>query len=146
MRPEQLSFEKRHPERYALCDEDFTTAYAAIPDSLAESLRKGKYTHSDAISFINRQWEDKLPEGNAKSYQVKASAPDFFRNMSSHRLMQTEKGNFLLARIGEMEADWRAIYAYPLSGLTLLLFDTPASFFYSPPVQKSQVAQPEEVE
>lgn len=146
VRPEQLSPEKRHPERYALCDDELTTVYAAIPDSLAESLRKGKYTHSDAISFINRKWVDELPEGKSKSYQINVSAPDFFRNMSSHRLMQTEKGTYLLARIGEMEADLRSLYAYPLSGLSLLLIDTPASFLYSPPVQKPQLAQPEEVE
>lgn len=146
VRPEQLPAEKRHPERYTLGSDDFTPMYAEIPESLSESLRKGKYTHSDAISFINRKWVDELPEGKVKEVKTKVSAPAFFRNMSSHRLMQTEKGNFLLAHIGEQTADFSAIFAYPLAGLTCLLIDAPASFFYSPPVQTPQVAQPEEVE
>lgn len=146
VRPEQLSAEKRHPERYSLADDESTPTYAAIPETLAESLQKGKYTHSDAISFINRKWVDELPEGKVKTVKLKVNAPDFFRNMSSHRLMQTEQGSYLLARIGEMTADGRAIYAYPLAALSGLIIDMPASFLYSPPVQKPQVAQPEEVE
>ena len=146
VRPEQLSAEKRHPERYSLADDESTPTYAAIPETLAESLQKGKYTHSDAISFINRKWVDELPEGKVKTVNLKVNAPDFFRNMSSHRLMQTEQGSYLLARIGEMTADGRAINAYPLAALSGLIIDMPASFLYSPPVQKPQVAQPEEVE
>jgi hypothetical protein len=146
VRPEQLSAERRHPERYSLSDEASTPTYAAIPETLAESLQKGKYTHSDAISFINRKWVDELPEGKVKTVNLKVNAPDFFRNMSSHRLMQTEQGSYLLARIGEMTADGRAIYAYPLAALSGLIIDMPASFLYSPPVQKPQLAQPEEVE
>ena len=146
VRPEQLSAEKRHPERYSLADDESTPTYAAIPETLAESLQKGKYTHSDAISFINRKWVDELPEGKVKTVNLKVNAPDFFRNMSSHRLMQTEQGSYLLARIGEMTADGRAIYAYPLAALSGLIIDMPASFLYSPPVQKPQLAQPEEVE
>ena len=146
VRPEQLSNEKRHPERYSLCDEESTPMYAAIPGSLAESLQKGKYTHSDAISFINRKWVEQLPEGKVKTVNLTVNAPDFFRNMSSHRRMQTEQGSYLLANIGEMTADARAIYAYPLAALSCLIIDVPASFLYSPPVQKPQVAQSEEVE
>lgn len=141
-----LPVEKRHPERYTLGSDEFSPMYAPIPESLAESLRKGKYTHSDAISFINRKWVKELPEGKVKQVKTKVSAPAFFRNMSSHRLMQTEKGSFLLANIGELTADFSAIYAYPLAGLTSILVDAPASFFYNPPVQKPQVAQPEEIE
>lgn len=146
VRPEQLPQDKRHPERYELGSDDFEPMYAPIPTSLAESLRKGKYTHSDAISFINRKWVDELPEGKVREVKTKASAPAFFRNMSSHRLMQTEQGSFLLAHIGELTADFSSIYAYPLAGLTAIVVDAPASFLYSPPVQESKVAQPEEVE
>lgn len=144
--PDQLPVEKRHPERYSLASDEMTPMYAAIPDTLAASLQKGKYTHSDAISFINRKWINELPEGNVKEVQLKVSAPEFFQNMSSHRIMQTEQGSYLLARIGELTADFRAIYAYPLAAVTTVLIDAPASFLYSPPSQKPQVAQPEELE
>lgn len=146
VRPEQLPAEKRHPERYELDSDEMMPMYAAIPSSLAESLQKGRYTHSDAISFINRKWVDTLPEGQAKEVKLSVSTPDYFRNMSSHRIMHTEQGNFLLAHIGEMTADFGAIYAYPLAGLTTILIDMPASFLYSPPVQKKQVAQPETID
>lgn len=146
VRPEQLTAEKRHPERYTLDSDEMIPMYAPIPETLANSLLKGKYTHSDAISFINRKWVDQLPEGKKKEVQLKTSAPAFFRNMSSHRIMQTEQGSYLIANIGEMSADFSAILAYPLAAVTTILIDTPASFFYSPPVQKPQIAQPEEVE
>ena len=143
VRPEQLPEEKRHPERYKLDSEEMTPMYSAIPSSLAENLQKGRYTHSDAISFINRKWEETLPEGEVKEVKTTVSTPDYFRNMSSHRIMRTERGTFLLAHIGEMSADLSAIYAYPLAGLYAIAVDMPASFLYSPPVQKTQVAQPE---
>lgn len=146
VRPEQLPAEKRHPERYSLDSDEMTPMYAAIPSSLAESLQKGKYTHSDAISFINRKWVDTLPAEEAKEVKLTVSAPDYFRNMSSHRIMQTEQGTYLLANIGEMSADFGAILAYPLAALSTIVIDMPASFLYSPPVQKKQVAQPEVVE
>lgn len=146
VRPEQLPAEKRHPERYSLCSDEMSPMYSPIPESLVKDLQNGKYTHSDAISFINRKWVDKLPEGDARQVKLKASAPAFFRNMSSHRIMHTEQGNFLLANIGELTADFSSILAYPLAGLCAIVVDTPASFFYSPPVQKVQLAQPEEVE
>ena len=146
VRPEQLPADKRHPERYTLGSDDFSPIYSAIPTELAENLIKGKYTHSDAISFINRKWTAELPEGNVERVETKAQTPDYFRLMSSHRLMQTEQGNFLLANIGELTADFSSIYAYPLAGLCAIIIDAPASFFYSPPVQKPQTAQPETVE
>ncbi len=146
VRPEQLPAEKRHPERYELGSDEMTPMYAAIPSSMAESLQKGRYTHSDAISFINRKWVETLPEGAAKEVKLQISTPDYFRNMSSHRIMHTEQGNFLLANIGEMTADFSAIFAYPLAGLSALVIDVPGSFLYSPPVQKKQLAQPETVE
>ena len=146
VRPEQLPAEQRHPERYNLGSDEMMPMYAAIPSSLAESLQKGKYTHSDAISFINRKWIDTLPAEEAKEVKLTVSAPDYFRNMSSHRIMQTEQGTYLLANIGEMSADFGAILAYPLAALSTIVIDMPASFLYSPPVQKKQVAQPEVVE
>ncbi len=146
VRPEQLPADKRHPERYTLGGDDMTPVYSAIPTELADNLRKGKYTHSDAISFINRKWVNELPEGKVEEVRTTAQTPDYFRTMSSHRLMQTEQGNFLLARIGELTADFSSIYAYPLAGLCAIFVDAPASFLYSPPVQKPQVAQAETVE
>lgn len=146
IRPEQLPSERRHPERYALDSDDMKDVYCAIPDDMAESIRKGTYTHSHAISFINRKWVGKLPEGKVAKEQVKTSAPDYFRGMSNHRLMQTSKGTYLLAKIGEFSADFGAIYAYPLAGLCTIIVDAPLSFLYSPPAQESKVAQPEEVE
>ena len=146
VQPKQLAPEKRHPERYSLGSDDMSPMYAPIPKSLAETLLAGKFTHSDAISFINRKWVDTLPEGKKKEIKLKTSAPEFFRNMSSHRIMHTESGNYLLANISEPTADFSAILAYPLAGLTAIVIDTPASFFYSPPVQAPQIAQPEEVE
>lgn len=146
--PDQLPIEKRHPERYSLVDDEFTPMYAPIPESMVENIRKGRYTHSDAISFINRKWISELPEGRVKEVKTTAEAPAFFRNMSSHRLLKTEQGNtYLLARIGEMTADLGAIYAYPLAGLCSIIIDIPASFLYSPPNQKLlQKAEAEEVE
>ena len=141
-----LPADKRHPERYELGSSEMTPTYATIPASLAESLQKGKYTHSDAISFINRKWVDSLPEGEVKEVRLSLSTPDYFRHMSSHRIMQTEQGTYLLANIGEMSADFGAILAYPLAALSTIVIDMPASFLYSPPVQKKQVAQPEVVE
>lgn len=80
--------------------------------------------------------------------ETTAEAPAFFRNMSSHRLLKSEQGSsYLIARIGEMSADFSAIYAYPFAGLCAIIIDTPASFFYSPPNQKViQKAEAEEVE
>ena len=146
--PDQLPAEKRHPERYTLVDEEFTPMYAKIPESLANSIKSGHYTHSDAISFINRKWVNNLPEGSVKRVETTAEAPAFFRNMSSHRLLKSEQGNsYLIARIGEMSADFSAIYAYPLAGLCAIFIDTPASFLYSPPNQRiPQKAEAEEVE
>lgn len=144
--PEYLPADKQHPERYELGSSDMTPAYAAIPASLAESLQKGRYTHSDAISFINRKWVDSLPEGEVKEVRLSLSAPDYFRHMSSHRIMHTDQGNFLLARIGEMTADFSAVYAYPLAGISAILIDVPGSIFYIPPTQQKQKAQPETLE
>lgn len=146
--PDQLPAEKRHPERYTLVDEEFTPMYARIPENLANSIKSGHYTHSDAISFINRKWVSTLPEGTVKRVKTTAEAPAFFRNMSSHRLLKSEQGSsYLIARIGEMSADFSAIYAYPFAGLCAIIIDTPASFFYSPPNQKViQKAEAEEVE
>lgn len=146
--PDQLPAEKRHPERYTLEDDEFTPAYARIPETLATNLNKGIYSHSDAISFINRKWVDELPEGDAKRVQTKAEAPAFFRNMDSHRLLKSEQGDsYLIARIGEMSADFGAVLAYPLAGLCTIIIDTPASFFYSPPNRKViQKAEAEELE
>lgn len=141
-----LPIEKRHPERYTLGSDEFTPIYSPIPKSLAESLQKGKYTHSDAISFINRKWVEELPEGEVSKKDLTVSAPEYFSKMSSHRLMQTEQGNFLLAQIGELTADFNAVLVYPLAGLTAVLFDTPASIFYTAPARQVQEAQPEEVE
>ena len=146
--PDQLPAEKRHPERYTLVDDEFTPIYAQIPESLATGIQKGHYTHSDAISFINRKWVKELPEGEVKKIETTAVAPTFFRNMDSHRLLKSEQGNsYLIARIGEMSADFGAIYAYPLAGLCAIIIDTPASFLYSPPNQRViQRAEAEEVE
>lgn len=146
VRPEQLLADKRHPERYSLDSDEMTPVYSPIPTELANSLQKGRYTHSDAISFINRKWIDTLPSENATEVKLSVSTPDYFRNMSSHRIMRTEQGTFLLANIGEMSADFGAILAYPLAALSTIVIDMPASFLYSPPVQKKQVAQPEVVE
>lgn len=146
VRPEQLPADKRHPERYSIDSDDSSPVYAAIPADMAESIRKGKYTHSHAISFINRKWVDELPAGKVKTIETKTSAPEYFRKMSSHRLLQTESNSYLLAHIGELTADFSSILAYPLAGLCTIVVDTPASFFYSPPVKKKQVAQPEELE
>lgn len=146
VRPEQLPAEKRHPERYELSSDEMTPLYARIPGSLAESLQKGRYTHSDAISFINRKWVDTLPEGKTREVKLEISTPDYFRHMSSHRIMHTEQGNYLLANIGEMSADFSAILAYPMAAVSAIVIDLPGSFLYSPPVQKKQEAQPETVE
>lgn len=146
VRPEQLSADKRHPERYSIDSDEQSTVYAAMPADMAESIRKGKYTHSQAISFINRKWVDQLPEGKVKKVETKTSAPEYFRKMSSHRLMQTDSNSYLLAHIGEFTADFSSLLAYPLAGLCAIVVDTPASFFYSPPVKKKQVAQAEELE
>lgn len=146
VRPEQLFADKRHPERYSLDSDEMTPVYSPIPTELANSLQKGRYTHSDAISFINRKWVETLPTEEAQEVKLTVSAPDYFRNMSSHRIMQTEQGTFLLAYIGEMSADFGAILAYPLAALSTIVIDMPASFLYSPPVKKQQVAQPEVIE
>ena len=146
VRPEQLHVDKRHPERYSIDSDEMTPMYSPIPTELATSLQNGRYTHSDAISFINRKWVETLPTEEAQEVKLTVSAPDYFRNMSSHRIMQTEQGTFLLAHIGEMSADFGAILAYPLAALSAIVIDMPASFLYSPPVKKQQVAQPEVVE
>ena len=146
VRPEQLYADKRHPERYSIDSDEMTPMYSPIPTELATSLQNGRYTHSDAISFINRKWVDALPADNAKEVKLSVSAPDYFRNMSSHRLIQTEQGSFLLANIGEMTADFSAVLAYPLAALSAIVIDMPASFLYSPPVKKKQIAQPEVME
>lgn len=146
VRPEQLPPDKRHPERYSIDSDEMSPVYAEIPAEMAESIRKGKYTHSQAISFINRKWVDTLPEGEVRKVETSTSAPEYFRKMSSHRLLQTENSSYLLAHIGEFTADFSSILAYPLAGLCTIVVDTPASFFYSPPVKKKQVAQAEELE
>lgn len=143
---DHLPVEKRHPERYTFGSDEMTPMYAAIPEDVADSIRKGKYTHSHAISFINRKWVDTLPEGKATQIKTKASTPDYFRKMSSHRLIQTETNSYLLAHIGELTADFSSIIAYPMAALCTIIVDTPASFFYSPPKQQRQTAQSEEVE
>ncbi|MBQ2868551.1 MAG: hypothetical protein IJE88_00825 [Akkermansia sp.] len=146
VKTDKLPYEKRHPERYALGSDEMSPMYSPIPKDLAESIQKGKYTHSQAISFINREWVAELPEGEVKKVRPSTSAPDFFRKMSSHRLMQTESGTYLLADIGEMTADFNSIIVYPMAGLCAILIDAPASFFYSPPTEQKQEAQPEELE
>ena len=134
-----------HPERYNLADDEFEPVYAAIPQEMAERLMNENYTHSDAISFINRRWLQKLPEGNVKKWQTRAVAPAYFRNMSSHRLIQTEHESFLLARIGEMTADFSSVYMYPLAGLSAIFIDIPGSIIIGPPVTKVEVAEAEEL-
>lgn len=146
VRTDHLPYEKRHPERYTLGSDEMSPMYSPIPKEMAESLRKGKYTHSQAISFINREWVDTLPGGEVRIIRLNASAPEFFRKMSSHRLMQTESGTFLLASIGELTADFSSIIAYPAAGLCAILIDAPASFFYIAPSDQKQEAQPEELE
>lgn len=146
IQPELLPAENKHPERYILGNDEMEPLYSPIPADMAETIRKGVYTHSHAISFINRKWVNELPDGKVKKEEIKASTPDYFRSLSSHRLMHTDKGSFILAKIGELTADFSSIYAYPLAGICAIVIDAPASFLYSPPAQDSKVAQPEEVE
>lgn len=136
-----------HPERYYLVDEDdFEPVYAPMSAEMAERMMKDTYTYTDAISFINSKWMKKLPAGEVQKWQTRAVAPSFFRNMSSHRMIQTEKDSYLLARIGEMTADFSSIYMYPLAGLSAILIDVPGSILIGPPTTKVQKAEAEEVE
>lgn len=148
--PVQNQVEKEHPERYSLVSEfkNFEPRYAPIPEDMAKSLQKGKYSHSDAISFINRKWTDTLPEGEANGITAKAVVPAFFRNMSSHRLLKDGDNSYLLARVGEMTADFSAVYMYPLAGLSAILIDLPGSIILGPQAsaEKPQEAQPEELQ
>lgn len=141
--------EKEHPERYSLVttEEDFEPRYSAIPEEMVKNLKEGKYSHTDAISFINRKWTTTLPEGEVKDMDTKVNAPAFFRNMSSHRLLQNGNKSYLLARVGEMTADFSAVYMYPLAGLSAILIDLPGSIILGPQsAEKPQVAQPEELQ
>lgn len=137
----------KHEERYTLADDEFEPIYAPIPEDMATNLMKGKYTHTDAISFINRKWTNTLPEGKVKEVATQGSTPAFFRSISSHRMLQTENGSYLLTRIDEMTADFSSIYVYPLAGLSAILIDVPGSIILGPPSSKTiQEAQPEELE
>lgn len=141
--------EKEHPERYSvIVDEDeFEPRYTEVPENMVKSLKEGKYSHSDAISFINRKWSKYLPEGEVKEQTTKAVAPSFFRNMSSHRLLKNDSQSYLLARVGEMTADFSAVYMYPLAGLSAIIIDLPGSILLGPQSsEKPQTAQPEEVQ
>ena len=141
--------EKEHPERYSLTveAEEFEPRYTEIPEEMAKSLKAGKYRHSDAISFINRKWSKNLPEGKVKEKSTTAVAPAFFRNMSSHRLLRDGNNSYLLSRVGEMTADFSAIYMYPLAGLSAIVIDLPGTIFLGPQSsEKPQKAQPEEVQ
>lgn len=149
IQPIKNKVDKEHPERYSLLvgEEDFETRYTQIPEEMVKNLMKGQYSHSDAISFINRKWVKNLPEGDVKNVTTKATAPAFFRNMSSHRLLQTPDKSYLLARVGEMTADFSAVYMYPLAGLSAILIDLPGSILIGPQTaEKPQEAQPEELQ
>ena len=138
---------KFHPERYYLVDEDdFEPVYAPMTPEMADRMMKDTYTYTDAISFINTKWLRELPGGEVQKWKTRAVAPDYFRNMSSHRLIQTETHSYLLARIGEMTADFSSIYMYPLAGLSAILIDAPGSILIGPPTTKVQKAEAEEVE
>lgn len=146
---EQNQAKNEHPERYSLVidEEEFEPRYTQIPEEMAKNLKAGKYSHSDAISFINRKWSTTLPEGEIKEQTTKAMAPAFFRNMSSHRLMKSDTQSYLLARVGEMTADFSAVYMYPLAGLSAIVIDLPGSILLGPQSsEKPQTAQPEEVQ
>ncbi len=140
---------KKHPERYYLVDDeddiDFTPIFAPMPQEMAERMMKNEYTHSDAISFINSKWTLNLPQGEAKRWKTSAVAPAYFRNISSHRMMQTQKNSYLLARVGEMTADFSSIYMYPLAGLSAILIDAPGSILLGPPTTPVQKAESEEL-
>lgn len=141
---------KYHPERYYLDDDDhrnfdYEPVYAPMPKEMAENMMKGIYTHSDAISFINTKWRLDLPQGEVKQWKTRASTPAYFRNLSSHRMLQTENGTYLLARVGEMTADFSAIFMYPLAGLSAVLIDAPGSILVGPPTKMEQKAEAEEL-
>lgn len=149
IQPVKNEVEKEHPERYSvIVDEDeFESRYAEIPAEMVKNLKAGKYTHSDAISFINRKWSTHLPEGEVKEQTTKAEAPSFFRNMSSHRLLKNDSRSYLLARVGEMTADFSAVYMYPLAGLSAIAIDLPGSILLGPQSSETtQTAQPEEAQ
>lgn len=142
--------ELKRQERYYLVDdeEDFEPRYAPMPEEMAKNILKGKYSHSDAISFINQKWVKYLPEGEVKEVGTKASAPAFFRNMSSHRLLQDEEQNksYMLARVGEMTANFSSLLIYPLAGISAIVIDLPGSIILGPPSAEVQKAQPEELQ
>ena len=149
IQPVKNEVEKEHPERYSvIVDEDeFEPRYAEIPAEMVKNLKAGKYTHSDAIGFINRKWSQYLPEGEVKEQTTKAVAPAFFRNMSSHRLLKNDGRSYLLARVGEMTADFSAVYMYPLAGLSAIAIDLPGSILLGPQSSETtQTAQPEEAQ
>lgn len=147
---QKTKVDKEHPERYQLVNglQDSEIRYAEVPEEMAQNLLKGQYSHSDAISFINRKWVRTLPEGEVKQVSTKAQAPAFFRNMSSHRLLKDGSNSYLLARVGEMTADFSAVYMYPLAGVSALLIDLPGSIILGPQSSSKpvQTAQPEELQ
>ena len=147
--PVENQVEKEHPERYSLVSEfkNFEPRYTPISEELAKNLKEGKYRHSDAISFINSKWTATLPEGEAKGMTAKATAPAFFRNMSSHRLLRDGNNSYLLSRVGEMTADFSAIYMYPLAGLSAIVIDLPGTILLGPQSSEQPLtAQPEEAQ
>lgn len=127
--------DQQHPERYYLTDtdeSDFEPVYAPIPEDMARNIQEGSFTHTDAISFINSKWIDKLPDGESVEVATSTRTPDYFRNMSSHRLIQTNEKSYLIANLGEMTADFSSLYMYPLAGLSALLIDMPGTLLLGP--------------
>lgn len=140
---------KKHPERYYLVDDesdmDFEPIYAPITKEMAERMMKDEFSHSDAISLINSKWTLTPKQGESKLWKTRAVAPAYFRNLSSHRMLQTETSTYLLARVGEMTADFSSIYMYPLAGLSAILIDAPGSILIGPPTTPVQKAEAEEL-
>lgn len=136
-----------HPERYSLIDdlEDADTLYASVAPETAQEILKGKYSHQTAISFINSKWTETL-EGDTLKHNTTARTPDYFRNLSSHRLIQDGNKSYLIARMGELSADFNSIIMYPLAGLSFLLIDTPGSLLLGPPASNASATPgPEEL-
>ncbi len=140
---------KSHPERYYLVDDEsemeYTPVFASITKEVADRMMKNEYTYSDAISFINTKWALDLPQGDVTRWKTRAVAPAYFRNLSSHRMMQTQSSSYLLARVGEMTADFSSVYMYPLAGLSAVFIDAPGSIFVGPPSTPVQKAESEDL-
>lgn len=131
----------KHLERYYLVDPDennFEPVYAPIPETMAMSIQGGTYTHSDAISFINSNWSTELPAGNCEEVTTHTRTPEYFRNMSSHRLVHTEENSYLIARVDEMTADFNAIYMYPVAGLSAIFIDFPGTLLLGPGYEEEE--------